>query len=66
MTTEPKTIVRMEHIRKAKMCSEGARRFWKRHNLDWSDFLSNGIDADVLAATGDALALQVIEVAKNG
>lgn len=60
------TIVRMEHIRKADLCSEGARRFWKKHNLDWSDFLANGIDAEILLATGDAQAALVVEVARNG
>lgn len=58
-------IVRMEHMRKAQFCSSGVRAFFKRHDLDWSDFLKNGIPAEKLAATGDAMALQVIEVARE-
>lgn len=57
--------IKMEHIRQARMCSRGARDFLIRHNLDWSTFLQEGIDEELLIATGDAMALQVVEVA-NG
>ncbi len=60
MTT---VIVRMEHIRAAKMCANGARSFFERHGLDWCEFLKCGIDSSYLTATGDAMALQVVEVA---
>lgn len=59
-------IVTMIHIRKAKICSEGARRFWKRHNLDWNDHLENGTPAQKLLDTGDAQAALVVEIARNG
>lgn len=55
----------MKHVRAVKICSSGARDFWKRHNLDWSDFLSNGISSDKLEATGDAQAFMVVEVARG-
>ena len=64
--TEATTIVRMAHVRQAKMCSSGAREFFARHGLNWQDFLKNGIDAETLRATGDAMALQVVKVAENG
>lgn len=64
--TEQTTIVRMVHVRQAKMCSSGAREFFARHGLNWQDFLKNGIDAEMLRATGDAMALQVVKVAENG
>lgn len=57
--------IKMEHIRQARMCSRGARDFFIRHNLDWNTFLREGIDEELLIATGDAMALQVVEVA-NG
>lgn len=63
--TKP-VIVKMKHIRKAKMCSSGARSFFKKHNLDWQDFLKNGIDVESIKATGDAMALEVVKVAENG
>ncbi|URA07011.1 hypothetical protein P9A47_gp43 [Xanthomonas phage Elanor] len=63
--TEPKVLVRMEHIRAAKMCSGGTRSFFERHGLDWSAFLQDGIDAEKLLATGDGMAKQVVEVARG-
>lgn len=56
-------MVRMEHVRAAKMCSRGARAFFVRHGLDWETFIRDGLPADKILATGDAMALQVVEVA---
>ncbi|EJT5136808.1 hypothetical protein N3B88_006487, partial [Pseudomonas aeruginosa] len=42
-----------------------AREFFKRHGLDWMAFLRDGIEADVLVATGDALALKLVEHARQ-
>lgn len=58
-------LVKMEHIRAARMCSRGARTFFERHGLDWQKFLKDGLPAETLAATGDAMALQVVEVARG-
>ena len=30
-----------------------ARKFLRKHNLDWADFKKNGIDSDVLLAIDD-------------
>lgn len=57
--------VRMEHIRRARMCSRGSRAFFERHGLDWQRFLREGIPASELLATGDAMANQVVEVARG-
>lgn len=65
MTNAP-IKVRMVHVREAKMCSNGAREFCKVHNLDWQEFLREGIDVNIIEATGDAMALEVAKVAKNG
>ncbi|WP_257229654.1 hypothetical protein [Acinetobacter sp. YH01021] len=56
----------MSDIRKAKMCSSGTRAFFLRQGWDWQDFLKNGRDAQDFINTKDAMALQVVEVAKNG
>ena len=56
--------VTMRHIRQCKMCSRGARAFFERHGLDWSEFLRSGIPVDELEQTGDAMALQVSFVAR--
>lgn len=57
-------IITMRDVRAAKACAKGAREFFKRHNLDWAEFLRSGIDAATLEKTGDAMALHVIEVAR--
>lgn len=56
-------IITHRHLRKAGICMNGARGFWKRHELDWTDFLNNGIEEEKLLATGDAQAAYVVEVA---
>lgn len=48
------------------MCSRGTRAFFEKHGFDWSQFLKHGIAAEKLAATGDAMALKVVEVATHG
>jgi hypothetical protein len=55
----------MRHIRAAKLCSPGARDWWKHQGLDWSDFLDNGIPAQTLIDTNDPLALRVVEIASE-
>jgi hypothetical protein len=55
----------MRHVRQAKLCSKGARTFFKRHGLDWATFVRVGLPADTIAATGDAMALRVVEVARG-
>ena len=64
--TDTPIKVRMVHVREAKMCSSGAREFFKVHNLDWQEFLREGIDVNIIEGTGDAMALEVAKVAKNG
>ena len=58
-------IVRAEDIRAARLCLQGARPWFRRHGLDWQAFLAEGLPAEVLAATGDALALRVIAEAEK-
>jgi len=43
------------------------RLFADRYNLDFDDFLKNGVEAEVLLATGDHQAQMVVEEAmKDG
>lgn len=58
-------IIKMQDVRRAKMCSRGAREFFRRHDLDWAMFLKEGLPAEVIEATGDAMALKVVEVARG-
>jgi len=50
----------MRHIRACRICAGGAREWWKRHGLDWNDFLVHGIPVELLEATGDPFALKVV------
>lgn len=54
-------IIRMPDLRAIKFCSGGARKFFDLHGLDWQDFLKNGIAASKLTATGDQMALTLVE-----
>lgn len=51
-------MVRMSDVRAVHMCSGGARAFFRRHNLDWSAFLKEGLPVETIEATGDAMALR--------
>jgi hypothetical protein len=52
-------------LRPAGMCAPGAKKFFERHELDWRDFVRNGIEVEKLIALNDGMATKVIEVA-NG
>ena len=56
----------MSDIRKANMCSKGTRAFFLARGWDFQEFLKNGLDEEFFIKTGDAMALQVVEVARNG
>ena len=63
MTTS--VTVRIEHCRELRYCARGIRALFFRYNLDYSDFLANGIDSERLlcATNNDAMALAAVEVA---
>ena len=58
-------IVIHADLRACNFCSRGARDWFKRHNLNYLEFVQKGLPESVLAATGDALAIRVIEQAKK-
>lgn len=47
--------------RHMRYCNSGARKFFHRHGLDWSDFIRHGVPAEKLTATGDSMALRLVE-----
>lgn len=63
--TDKTIIVKMADIRSAKMCSGGTRDFFKRHGMDWNKFLAEGLPEEQFIATGDAMAMQVVEKARE-
>ncbi len=56
-------IITMTHARKAKYCRRGALAFCDRHKLNWHKFLREGLPEEELLATGDAMAVKVVEIA---
>ena len=58
------TRVLVQDLRVARLCMTGARLWFRRQGFNWQDFLDNGIEADKLLATGEALAEPVIAIAK--
>lgn len=46
-------------------CSNGLRLFAQRHQLDWNAFIADGIDEEVLLATGDAMVIAVVNWVKE-
>ena len=59
-------IITMQDIRKANMCARGTRAFFLAQGWDWQDFLKNGIDLEIVKASRDAMAQQVVEIIENG
>lgn len=46
-------------------CRGGARQWFHAHDLDWSHFVAHGINAEVLEATGDGMALALVAWARK-
>lgn len=57
-------IVRVHHIRAARLCMRGARNWFAQHGLDWNDFLTNGLPADAVRALNDPFADRTLAAAE--
>lgn len=53
-------IIYISDVRKY-YCVSGIKFWFKTHDLDFKDFLDNGIDSQKLLDTGDELANRVVE-----
>ena len=58
-------VITINDVRAAGLCVNGSRAWFARHGLDFRAFLREGMDADTLLATGDAMALRVVEYARQ-
>jgi len=63
-------IVRVRHMRLVRgfsaqngFCRRGGRRWFAERGWDWSAFVRDGIESDVLLATGDAFAIALVQAA---
>lgn len=63
MTNDP--LVRIEHVKQARMCTRGARAWFAHHGLSYQEFLLNGMPASVIEATQDAMGIQVARIARE-
>ena len=54
----------IDDVRAAGLCVNGTRLWFARHDLDFRAFLREGCAAETLLATGDAMALRVVERAR--
>lgn len=53
------------YSRRRGFCRGGARKWFRAHGFDWSQFVREGIAAERLAATGDGLALALVSWARE-
>lgn len=53
-------IVTARALQSKGFCVSGARTWALSHNIDFKDFLKNGIAASRLIETGDALAMKAV------
>lgn len=60
MDLEGVTIT-INDVRRMGNCVKGSRRWFEANGFNFRDFLKNGLPAQVLWDTGDALAIRVIE-----
>ena len=56
--------VTIDDVRAVGLCVNGTRVWFARHDLDFRAFLRDGCVAGTLLATGDAMALRVVEHAR--
>lgn len=65
-------IITMVHLRsipgygpKPGFCASGARDWFALHGLDWMAFVQSGLAEETLLATGDALAIALVQHAQH-
>ncbi len=59
-------VVRVRDLRHMGYCHAGARRWAKRHEIDWNDFVKNGIAIEMLERIDDAMCQRLVAAVKHG
>lgn len=54
-------IIFINDFRQSGYCVEGIRQWFEERDLDFRDFVRNGMAADIFLAEGDALVNKTIE-----
>lgn len=55
----------MRHVRQMGFCSRKIRDWFQVQNLDYTKFLQEGIDVEIVEATGDAVAIMIAKLARD-
>ncbi len=58
-------IITINDVRLAGYCASGARRWFEAYSLDFRDFMANGISEERFLATGDAMAIRIVELMRE-
>jgi len=59
------TTVLHRHCRELGYCNRGMRQWFAGEGLDWADFLKQGIAAERLRLTNNAMAARAIDLAER-
>lgn len=57
-------LIGMKDVRKKNWCAKGARTFCAKHGISWDQFRHDKTPISVMRATGDSMALQLVEAAE--
>ncbi|MCW7536703.1 hypothetical protein OOT46_02390 [Aquabacterium sp. A7-Y] len=56
---------RLEHARQLGYCARGMRRWFEGRERTWAEFVEQGVPAEWLRASGDAMAVRVAQQAEQ-
>ncbi|AEY69563.1 tail assembly protein [Burkholderia phage vB_BceS_AH2] len=58
-------IITTKDLQPVSYCARGARRWFAEHGLDWSKFVFEGLPEEDILATGDPMAIKLVEEARR-
>lgn len=61
----PELRIYPRHIRSARLCMRGARRWFESRQMNWNDFLTNGISADLIRELDDPISNRALAEAEK-
>jgi hypothetical protein len=63
--TAPVLTVRLRDARALGYCARGCRTWCERHGFEWSEFRGPGLPLEAVAATGDAMAVRLVQQVRS-
>lgn len=64
--TNKEVIVTLQDCRNSGVfCVDGGKAFFEKHQLNWKDFLKNGIRSDILESFNDGMVNKIVETARG-